>query len=209
MCLVLFPSSPRGSSRGLVRSHGQATHMVCRAGLLANRALLLPRVSPASRREPLVFPIMFSLVVFPFSHTWLHWAQTRVIEHRASSLPRALSDLRQGVAATPLQAEDAAYDARVAFMARTLEQVGTVAAGFPKLTRPAFGAGVRQTGDRTRLKSVWCRALRSPSASAQSHHPGVSGDRCAGWQLARVAERCLWPLWEYKLSGGALLAPHR
>eukprot|EP00962_Isochrysis_galbana_P034826 scaffold11857_cov181-Isochrysis_galbana.AAC.1 len=49
----------------------------------------------------------------------------------------------------------------------------------------------RRPPDRTRLKSVWRRALLSPSA--QSHHPGVSGDRCAGWQLARVAERCLWP----------------
>eukprot|EP00962_Isochrysis_galbana_P000480 scaffold141_cov123-Isochrysis_galbana.AAC.16 len=49
----------------------------------------------------------------------------------------------------------------------------------------------RRPPDRTRLKSVWRRALRSPSA--QSHHPGVSGDRCAGWQLARVAECCLWP----------------
>jgi len=35
---------------------------------LANRVLLLPCVSPASRREPLMFPVMFSLVVFPFSH---------------------------------------------------------------------------------------------------------------------------------------------
>eukprot|EP00962_Isochrysis_galbana_P001387 scaffold351_cov117-Isochrysis_galbana.AAC.10 len=32
----------------------------------------------------------------------------------------------------------------------------------------------RRPPDRTRLKSVWRRALRSPSA--QSHHPGVSGD---------------------------------
>eukprot|EP00962_Isochrysis_galbana_P059834 scaffold33618_cov101-Isochrysis_galbana.AAC.2 len=45
------------------RSFSRATRMVCRAGL-ASRALLLPRVSPASRREPPVFPVMFPLVVF-------------------------------------------------------------------------------------------------------------------------------------------------
>eukprot|EP00962_Isochrysis_galbana_P003986 scaffold1112_cov116-Isochrysis_galbana.AAC.39 len=52
-------------------------------------------------------------------------------------------------------------------------------------------ASARQDLAEVRLKSVWRRALRSPRV--QSHHPGVSGDRCAGWQLARVAERRLWP----------------
>eukprot|EP00962_Isochrysis_galbana_P028114 scaffold8864_cov122-Isochrysis_galbana.AAC.2 len=37
------------------------------------------------------------------------------------------------------------------------------------------------------------RHQTGPQAQAQSHRPGVSGDCCAGWKLARVAERRLWP----------------
>eukprot|EP00962_Isochrysis_galbana_P007878 scaffold2136_cov117-Isochrysis_galbana.AAC.3 len=53
--------------------------MVCRASL-ASRALLLPCVSPALYWKPLVFPIMFSLVVFPLV-TW----QQRKLRHRRPS----------------------------------------------------------------------------------------------------------------------------